>query len=199
MRDATRDFTQLCADTLTLNSPIYEFGALQVEGNPELSDLRPLFGGKTFVGCDMRPGPGVDKVLNLHDVDLPNETAGTVISLDTLEHVEYPREAVKEIHRILKPDGVAILTSVLQFPIHGYPNDFWRFTPEGFKSLLRPFQNSIVGGCAGTEDFPQTIIGIGFKGDYPDLTAYNEQYEKWSKWLNQVSAKLREHERNKLP
>ena len=36
-------------------------------------------------------------------------------------HVEYPRRAMAEIHRILKDDGIVIISSVMNFPIHAYP------------------------------------------------------------------------------
>ena len=176
----------MCVDTLPLGGPIYEFGSLQVEGNAELADLRELFPRRKFVGCDMRSGAGVDMVLDLHNIDLPDATAGTVISLDTMEHVEYPRKAVDEIYRLLKPGGVTILTSVMRFPIHSYPNDFWRFTPEGFKSLLKPFEDSFVGSCGGTRHFPQTIVGLGFKGAAPDLNRFEEKFIKWAHFNNKI-------------
>ena len=190
MRESIRAFTEICVGTLPLDGPVYEFGSLQVQGNPEMADLRELFHNKTFVGCDMRKGAGVDLVLDLHSIDLPDATAATVISLDTLEHVEYPRTAVDEIYRILKPGGVVILTSVMRFPIHGYPDDFWRFTPHGFKSLLKPFKNSFVGSCGGTKDFPQTIVGVGFKGAAPELGEFNAKFIKWAHFNNKVDEKV---------
>jgi hypothetical protein len=56
-----------------------------------------------------------------------------------------------------------VLSSVMNFPIHDYPYDYWRFTPEAFKSILKPFSSAFV-GFAGTDDFPHTVVGIGFKG-----------------------------------
>lgn len=163
MRVFIKDFAQLAASQLTFPEPIFEFGALQVPGQEGFADLRPLFRGKEYVGCDMREGPGVDRILNLHHIDLPNESVGSVISLDTLEHVEYPHRAMEEIHRVIKPGGLAVISSVMRFPIHDFPYDYWRFTPEAFRSILKPFENSFV-GIAGEELFPHTVVGIGFKG-----------------------------------
>ncbi len=190
MRESIRRFTEICANHLPLSGPVYEFGSMQVEGNAELSDIRPLFFDLEFNGCDMRDGPGVDLVLDLHKIDLPDEVAGTVISLDTLEHVERPWEALAEIHRILKPNGIAVLTSVMRFPIHGYPNDYWRFTPEGLKSLFKVFDTSFIGSCGGTKDFPQTVVGVGFKGSPPSFSVFEEEYSKWAHWNNKIDEKL---------
>ena len=178
MRQPIRDFVRIASGSLPLGEPIYEFGSLQVPGQEGFADLRSLFPDKAYVGCDLRPGTGVDKILDLHDIDLAPETAAAVLCLDTLEHVEYPRIALQEIHRILRPDGIAVISSVMKFRIHDYPLDYWRFTPEGFKSLLKPFSNSFV-GYAGEAKFPHTVVGIGFKGQRPDLTTFEDQYARW--------------------
>ncbi|CAN5889237.1 hypothetical protein BH20PSE1_BH20PSE1_23530 [soil metagenome] len=166
MRDSIKQFVKICADTLPLSEPIYEFGSLQVRGQEGFADLRPFFSGKKYVGADMREGLGVDVVLDLHSIALPSESAGTVLILDTLEHVEFSRKAVEEAHRILKPNGILVISSVMNFPIHDHPYDYWRFTPEAFRSLLKPFHSSLV-DSAGERSFPHTVVGLGFKGSLP--------------------------------
>jgi SAM-dependent methyltransferase len=180
MRESIRQFVKVCADTLPIKEPIYEFGSYLVPGQEELADLRPLFSGKKYVGADMRPGPGVDVVLNLHHIDLPSESVGTVLVMDTLEHVEYVRTAVEELHRIIYPGGLLIMSSVMNFPIHGCPDDYWRFTPEAFRSLLKPFEHAFV-DFAGDPDLPRTILGVGFKGPVaPEvMEALQEQMGTW--------------------
>jgi len=180
VRIIIKEFVRLCSELLPTPEPIYEFGSYQVQGQEGFADLRPFFPQKTYVGCDMRQGPGVDQILNLHDIDLPAESAGTVISLDTLEHVEYPRKAVRECHRILKPNSVLIISSVMNFPIHDFPNDYWRFTPEGFKSLLNVFDSSIV-ESTGHPIFPHTIVGVGIKGTLPPGVeeAFRKKLGEW--------------------
>ncbi len=185
MRHATRRFVKMCSEHFELPDPIYEFGALQVSGH-ESEDLRTVFPDRTFIGADMRDGPGVDVTLNLHDIELADESVGCVISLDTLEHVEHPRRAVSEIHRILKDGGIAIISSVFEFPIHGYPNDYWRFTPEGFRSLLKVFPHSFVGSYGLSEDVPRTVVGIGFKGPLPEMAGFEKDYANWRSWYTSL-------------
>lgn len=162
MRKLVRDWVRLLAETLPLPGPVVEFGSLQVEGMAELANLRPLFPGKRYVGSDLRAGPGVDCVLDLHRVGLRDEVAGTVLTLDTLEHVEHPRRAMAEIARLLAPQGVFLLSSVMDFPIHEHPYDFWRFTPAGFESLLRIFPTRVV-FALGRADFPHAVLGVAWK------------------------------------
>jgi SAM-dependent methyltransferase len=178
MRPSIKEFVSIAAATLPIGEPIYEFGSLQVPGQEGFADLRPLFPGKQYVGVDMRPGPGVDKVLDLHDIDLPAQSVGTVLSLDTLEHVEHPHRAMEQIHRLLKPDGLAIISSVMDFPIHDYPYDYWRFTPEAFRAICKPFTEVFV-GSAGRADFPHTVVGVAFKSKAPDTAEFRRRYEAW--------------------
>ena len=189
MRKPIWNYVKLTIETLPVSEPIYEFGAYQVAEAPENCDLRPLLQGKQYVGCDMRAGPGVDKVLNLHQIDLPDNSVGTVFLMDTLEHVEYPHQAMAEIHRILKPDGLVIMSSVLDFFIHATPNDFWRFTPDGFRSLLKKFQHSHV-GYYGRDIFPHTLVGIGHKGQTINLDNYMKRYLEWSKQQTRTVEKI---------
>ncbi len=182
MRELIKQFVKICAETLPISEPIYEFGSLQVPGQEGFADLRPFFPDKRYTGADMRKGTGVDIILNLHQIDLSSGSVGTVLMLDTLEHVEFPRKAIEESYRILKPNGILIISSVMNFPIHDYPHDYWRFTPEAFKSLLDPFKSSIV-EFAGKSDFPHTVIGIGFKGPIAEnvMSEFARKLKDWKK------------------
>ncbi len=186
MRKSIREFVKIIADTLSVPEPIYEFGALQVPGQEGFADLRPMFAGREYVGCDMREGPGVDRVMNLHGIELPSGTVGTILMLDTLEHVEFVRKAMEEAYRVLKPDGILVISSVMNFGIHDFPYDYWRFTPEAFRSLLRPFAYSFV-DFAGDEHFPHTVVGIGFKGSVPkeQMNDFMVKFQGWKNhWCN---------------
>ena len=167
MRRAIKEYLAIGARLLPFPEPIYEFGALQVEGQEGFADLRPLFPGKEYVGCDLRRGPGVDRILDLHAIDLPDASVGSVLILDTLEHVEFCRKAVSEIHRILKGGGVVAASSVMDFPIHEHPNDYWRFTPSGFRSLFGQFETVLV-DWAGEELKPHTVVAVACKGRLPE-------------------------------
>jgi len=169
MRPSVRGFVEMCSGALPLAGPVLEFGSFQVDepGQEGIADLRPLFAGKGYVGVDLRKGPGVDVLMDVHCAGVGTASVGTVLLVDTLEHVEYPHRALEEVHRVLSGQGTVILTSVMDFPIHEHPNDFWRFTPQGFVSLLRPFAHVMVDSL-GEPDFPHTVVGIGFKRKIPD-------------------------------
>lgn len=180
MNELNRQLVKIFAETLPVKEPIVEFGSLQVRGQEKFADMRPFFPQKDYIGCDMRPGLGVDRIADLHDITMPTESVGAILILNTLEHVEYPRKALEQVHRVLKPDGITLVTSVMKFPIHDYPNDYWRFTPEGFKSLLKDFSYCFV-DAVGDERFPHTVVGLAFKGPVPkdSLNGFTEEFTRW--------------------
>jgi SAM-dependent methyltransferase len=59
----------------------------------------------------------------------------TVLSVQVLEHTPDPGALVREMSRVLKDDGVLILTAPFEFRLHEEPNDFFRYTPHGLKQL----------------------------------------------------------------
>lgn len=144
-------------------APIYEFGAYRIQGQQHRGNVRDYFPGMDFVGCDMRPGPGVDQIHDLHSLNLPDATIGTALLLDTVEHVREPWRAMSEVHRCLLPGGLIVMTSVMYFPIHAHPDDYWRFTDSGFSSLLQGFNILCVESC-GLKRLPHTVVGIASKG-----------------------------------
>ena len=177
------EFVKVCAASLPLAEPVYEFGSRWVRGGGA-ADMRPFFPGKKFVGTDLRVGRGVDIILDLHQIDLPTDSVGTALLLDTLEHVEYPRRAMDELHRVLKPEGLLILTTVFRFQIHSRP-DYWRFTPKGLLSLLTPFEAVDVYALGDVTD-PHTVAAVAGKTDSfnraalaRDLTAWKERWHGW--------------------
>lgn len=58
----------------------------------------------------------------------------TVISIDVLEHIPEPEKAIKEIYRVLKPNGIVILSTPFFFWLHEEPFDFHRFSKYGLKN-----------------------------------------------------------------
>jgi SAM-dependent methyltransferase len=142
-----------------------EIGAFQVAGQEKISDLRPLFPGKTYVGCDMQTGPGVDRLEDIHKLSFRSGEVGTFLLADTLEHVADPRRAMHEIYRCLRDDGLVIYSSVMNFPIHAFPNDYWRFTPEAFRALAVDFPRAMIFFSAPPE-FPHTVCGVATKNNY---------------------------------
>lgn len=164
MRQVVYDFVADVAEHLALPEPIIEIGARSAAGQEHGPLIRSIFTGRDFTGCDLVEGPNVDRVEDVHRLSFADASIGTVVSVDTLEHVADPTRAVAEMHRVLRPQGVCILASVMLFHIHEHPWDYWRFTPEGMALLLAPFESREV-ISRGHPLLPETVMGVGVKGD----------------------------------
>ena len=184
MQPVVRDFVQDALEALELPDPVVEFGSLQVEAEQD-ADLRPLFAGRPFTGTDFREGPGVDRVEDLRALTYEDDSVGTAICLETLEHVEDPLTACRELARVVRPGGVCLVSTPLLLGIHGYPNDFFRYTPEGMRSLLKPFDAAWVTGL-GDPAMPLWVFAVAANGraldlslpQLPRLRAAQERFER---------------------
>ncbi|MBX4195342.1 methyltransferase domain-containing protein [Candidatus Parcubacteria bacterium] len=76
-----------------------------------------------------------DVVSDVLHMPLKNDEFDTVVCTEVLEHVEDPFQLFKEIARILKPGGYALISSGWMAPYHEEPRDYWRFTVDAYKVL----------------------------------------------------------------
>ena len=191
MRDHNKAFCSLVAERFDCPGPVFEFGSYQVDGQEGYANLRELFATKSYVGCDMRPGPGVDRVEDVTAISLPDESAGTVLCIETFEHVFEVSKAFDEIFRLLKPGGIFVITSPLNFRIHGYPDDYWRMTPNCLRRHLSPYA-ARVSGYQGYHAFPHTVMGVGLKAPatLDCVTRLEKLVEAYQSWLARTEASL---------
>jgi SAM-dependent methyltransferase len=189
VRVHVRAFCEAAVAAFEPDDPIVEFGSFQTAGQTDLANLRPLFPGARYIGCGARPGRGVDRVEDMAACTLPTGCAGTVVCLDTLEHVFRIHDACGEIYRILRPGGLAILAVPMRFPIHDQPSDYWRLTPECLSRLLKPFALRVI-GSQGTEAFPHTVFGAAVKAPAPAEARERAQrlIDEYERWLKTTAA-----------
>jgi SAM-dependent methyltransferase len=165
-----RGVTRAVIDTFDLPAPVVEIGSFQVQEQEDLIDLRGLFPNKDFVGVDMRPGPGVDIVADVEKLPFPTASVGTVIALNTFEHVRKFWLGFEEIHRVLRPDGALFVMMPFSWEIHNHPNDYWRFTPEALHVLLEEYPTRIV-GSQGPVAEPLSVWALGLREQAAPFTA----------------------------
>jgi SAM-dependent methyltransferase len=138
MREAVVQYVKWAIERFPFQGPILDTCA-----GWEPNFYQPLFPGKRYIKQDMTDfNPAyIDIICDIADMKpISNESTGLVLNLESLEHLPYPQRATDEIHRVLRPNGLLILTTVMHFKIHRAPKDYWRFTPEGLELLLNRFK-----------------------------------------------------------
>jgi SAM-dependent methyltransferase len=168
MHPLVRMFVEDAAAAIELPDPVVEFGALQVEPGQD-SDLRPLFAGRPFLGTDFRAGPGVDRVEDLRALTFADGEVGTAICLETLEHCEDPIAAGRELARVVADGGACLASAPMLLGIHGYPSDYFRYTPAGLRCLLGGFDAVWAGGF-GDAGHPLWVFAVAVKGRELDFS-----------------------------
>jgi SAM-dependent methyltransferase len=124
------------------------YDVLQARQQKGLGCYRPLFREGTYTGLDIAPGPNVDKVMaDQYQWDVESETYDLVISGQCLEHVEAFWMTMKEIERVCKKGGWAIVVVPWKWRIHPYPIDCWRLLPDGLKFLFTKWCNFDLKEC----------------------------------------------------
>lgn len=116
------------------------------------------------VGCGMKPYESLfsDLYTSYLGVDYPTTMAGsygqrtradvfasctdlpfspnyfdTIITTQVLEHVSAPDTMLREISRVLKTDGIVILSAPMCWPLHEVPHDYFRYTEFSLQNMLQ--------------------------------------------------------------
>lgn len=102
-----------------------------------------------FIDSDVALGPLTKLVCDAHDLPFADASVDGVIAQAVLEHVADPYRVTAEIHRVLKPRGLAYAETPFLQPAHSTPYDFHRFTHVGERRLFRAFEVIEMGPVGG--------------------------------------------------
>ena len=88
------------------------------------------------INLDVDPSDHTDCVGDALVLPFESDTFQLVLSQETMEHVADPFQAVREMGRVLKTDGVLYLQVPFVLGYHPDPEDYWRFTHSGVRRLI---------------------------------------------------------------
>lgn len=111
----------------------------------------PLRYHPQFVNLNIGPFKNVDVVGDAYELPYRDGTVSAILCEAVLEHLEFPEAAVKEMYRVLKPEGQVFATTPFLQAYHGYPNHFQNFTLTGQQRLFirNGFELVSSGVCVG--------------------------------------------------
>lgn len=136
---------------LNSNSNILVIGS-SVNERPELIYLNKSH--YNIIKSDIVLHDNVDVIFDAHNIPFKNQVFDAVIIQAVLEHVINPQAVVKEIHRILKPNGLVYAETPFMQQIHAMQFDFTRYSYLGHLKLFSMFDDLKSGPIGG----PGTVL-----------------------------------------
>jgi SAM-dependent methyltransferase len=124
---------------------IIEVGSLNINGS--LRATVENFGPDSYVGVDIKAGPGVDQICGADDLieKFGCNKFDILICTELLEHVKNWQHVIHNLKNILKPSGILIITTRSKgFRYHGFPFDFWRYEKSDLEFIFSDFDIEVL-------------------------------------------------------
>ena len=149
-------------ETMFKGKRVLEVGSYDVNGSvrPFVEAFKPF----EYIGVDFIAGPRVDRVVDAVKLveAFGKESFDVVVSTEMLEHAEHWRECVNQMKQVTK-DLLIITTRGPGFPLHSYPDDWWRYTVEDFEKIFADFDVDVL--MPDTDPASPGVFFIGRKSD----------------------------------
>lgn len=78
----------------------------------------------------------IDVLANAKKLPFKDRTFDIALLIQVLEHVDSPNQVIKEAARVLKPNGILIISVPFFYPLHDMPYDWGRYTSSALKSSV---------------------------------------------------------------
>lgn len=137
--------------------PQTDWTGVDIEASPEVASRRRQDG--RFVTYDG------------YELPFPDRSFPLVYSHQVLEHVRKPELALREIARVLEPDGLFIGQTSQFEPYHSY--SLWNFTVYGFKRIVEDAGMQLAELRPGIDGF--TLMRRTYEGRPPEMSKYFAQ------------------------
>lgn len=102
-----------------------------------------------IINVDIFAFDAVDLVADASRLPIEDESADLIINCAMLEHVQRPEAIVNEMFRVSKKGAQIICYLPFIVPFHAAPDDFYRWTSSGAKTLFAGFDELEVFAGAG--------------------------------------------------
>ena len=138
-------FTELLLKKSSVPKVLVVGGRVLGEGMEHLASCESI----ELLESDVAFGPRTQLILDAHDIPFADNSFDGVVVQAVLEHVLDPYRCVREIHRVLKTQGLIYAETPFMQQVHGGAHDFTRFTHLGHRRLFRHFDELDSGPVGG--------------------------------------------------
>lgn len=97
------------------------------------------FGQENFVNLDIYPHWNTHVAGDAHCLPFLNDSVDIVWLCAVLEHIQNPFKVMDEVYRVLKPDGLVLISVPFIQYLHASPHDYFRYTKYGVRSICNKF------------------------------------------------------------
>ncbi|ABM93579.1 class I SAM-dependent methyltransferase [Methylibium petroleiphilum] len=158
--------------------PQVDWTGVDIEASPEVASRRRQDG--RFVTYDG------------YELPFPDRSFPLVYSHQVLEHVRKPELALREIARVLEPDGLFIGQTSQFEPYHSY--SLWNFTVYGFKRIVEDAGMQLAELRPGIDGF--TLMRRTYEGRPPEMSKYFSQESPINEEIEKAAGDKRTQVRN---
>src|SRR3989344_4012534 len=102
----------------------------------ELFTAASEYVGLEYDGPRQRAVSKADVFYDCVTFPFPSQSFDSVFASEVLEHVFAPEKFFKEIHRVLRPGGMLLLSAPFVWDEHEQPHDYARYSSFGIRYLL---------------------------------------------------------------
>ena len=127
---STRNLDRLCRENAT-STPTLVVHSEDVDYKPDFPNAYTVTKRKS-VPADLH--------VDLYYTELaqiPDQSYEVILCTGLLEHIPEPLKLLEDLKRILKPGGKLIISASAVFSFHEGPNNFYHFTPYGFRLMFK--------------------------------------------------------------
>lgn len=155
--------------------------------SPISGDILAVSGIEDFRECIPFKNPNITEAnypaYDMQSLPFQNDTFDCLISDQIIEHLEDPFKAVRESRRVVKPGGLIIISSCFLNPLHPSPNDYWRFSVAGMRSLAKRSGLKVICACGWGNRLVLTLISWSSRFrrmDIPDYPSLKRRLATWN-------------------
>lgn len=120
---------------------------------------KPYINHDSYIGIDVKESghdidkKNIDEFFNGEDIPFNDNYFDFILCTEVLEHAVNPEKLIQEMRRVLKDDGLILITVPSMWGEHETPYDFRRYTSYGIKKLALDHNLVIV-------DYLKESIGV---------------------------------------
>ncbi|MFX1298108.1 MAG: methyltransferase domain-containing protein [Promethearchaeota archaeon] len=108
---------------------LYKGVVLDIGGRDRGKFLKPKNSVEKWIFADINSEYNPDIVIDVTDMQsIESNSIDTINAIELFEHVKYIEKALKECYRVLKKEGLIIISIPFLYHIHADPYDFQRWT-----------------------------------------------------------------------